>query len=110
MTPWLVLGIVIFLIFAIVVTLFVVRRPVPAPPPSLPAADSEEHLATRQELLDERENELMERRIELDARRGTLGGNTAIYDAFETLERRLQSGEISEQEFEAEKIRLLSGQ
>jgi hypothetical protein len=49
----------------------------------------------------------LERRAELDARRGALGGQSEIFDAFEKLEQRLRAGEITEDEFEAEKIHLL---
>lgn len=111
MTLWIILVLVVFLLFAGVLTVFVLRRPGEPLPPPLPSAAEEDPEArrTRQRMLDERETELIERRIELDARRGPLGGNNQVYEAFEELEQRLRSGELSEEEFEAEKIRLLGG-
>ena len=111
MSVWIVVALAVFVLFAAVVTVFVLRRPAPAPPPDLPPMTDEDPdaLVARHQMLDERGNELIERRIELDARRGTLGGNSELYADLEELEQRLRSGEISEQEYEAEKIHLLGG-
>jgi hypothetical protein len=62
---------------------------------------------TRMQALEDRGTELLERRVELDVRRGALGGQTRIHDAFVELEQRLRAGEISEEEFEREKVQLL---
>jgi hypothetical protein len=111
MSAWLVVAFAVFILFAVVVTVFVLRRPAPLPPPDLPPVTDEDPdaLVTRHQMLDERGSELIERRIELDARRGTLGGNSQLYAELEELEQRLRSGEISEREYEAEKIHLLGG-
>jgi uncharacterized membrane protein len=101
----------IFLILAAVIALYVWRRDEPMPPaqvspvPMEPAADR----AARLHALEGRGTELLERRAELDSRRGALGGQSKIFDAFEKLEQRLRAGEITEDEFEAEKIHLLGG-
>jgi hypothetical protein len=63
----------------------------------------------RHQQLDERGAELLQRRVDLDMRRGTLGGNTELYDALEQLESRLRAGDIGEDEYEREKVRLLGG-
>lgn len=91
--------------------MFALRRQTPiAPPPVVePAQKDLDALRARQRVLDARGSELLARRVELDARRGTLGGDTTIDAAFVELEQRLRCGEISEDEFEAEKIRLLGG-
>jgi predicted Zn-dependent peptidase len=84
-------------------------------PPATPAAESEEREpapeprhARRQEI-EELGTELIQRRMALDARRGPLGGNTDLDEALGRLEDRFRAGEISEQEFEREKVRLLGG-
>jgi hypothetical protein len=58
---------------------------------------------------EERGTELLDRRIALDDRRGPLQGNAWIDDAMAALEQRRDRGEISESEFESEKIKLLGG-
>ncbi len=85
------------------------RRP-PAPrPPTTSAVDDLAARRDRQRALEPVEAELLDRRIELDGRRNMFGGDTAVFDAIERLEGRFRSGDISEDEFEAEKMRLLSG-
>lgn len=105
------IAIVLFLVLAALVIAIVMRRPQPALPPAPPAADGEEARARRerQEALDTRGSQLIERRVELDARRGTLGGDVDLERSLDELYQRLEAGEISEQEFEAEKVRLLGG-
>ena len=108
---WLALLVIllIFVILGAAIAVAAVRRR-EAEPPSPPLL--EEDPATRverQEALEARGTELLHRRIELDTRRGPLGGETAVYEAFVELERRLRAGEISEADFETEKIRLLGG-
>lgn len=83
------------------------RRPSPQIPPESPApqreADEEAHRA-----IDRQGTALIERRVDLDARRGSLGSYPDVNDAFTRLEARRKAGEITDEEFEAEKIRLLT--
>jgi hypothetical protein len=67
------------------------------------------HREARHHAVDELGTELIERRVELDSTRGTLGGDRALLEALDRLEERRRKGEISDDEFEAEKIRLLGG-
>jgi len=64
---------------------------------------------SRERAVEQRGAELLERRIELDSRRGMLGGRDDIEAELERLENRMQAGEITEEDFEREKIRLLEG-
>jgi DNA-binding transcriptional MerR regulator len=100
-----------FLLLASGLALYFVRRPSEAPPPEdvTAAMDDAAERHVRQEALERRSSELLERRAEMDSRRDALGGQKEIFDAFEELERRLQSGGVSEEEFEQEKMRLLGG-
>lgn len=85
------------------------RRPTDGAAGVVPA-DQEDDAAAREarhRMVDERGSELIERRVELDARRGTLGSYADIDGEFSRLQQRLESGEISEDEFEREKVRLL---
>jgi uncharacterized membrane protein len=52
---------------------------------------------------------LLERRVQLDARRGALQGDAGIDREFDRLLDRLRAGEITEEQFEQEKRRLLGG-
>jgi uncharacterized membrane protein len=102
--------VVVCVVLAVVLAVVAIRRQ-PPPPPRV-AGSRDENPAERHArfaALNERGTELLERRVELDDRRGTLGGNTQIYDAFEELEARLRAGDISDDEFEREKVRLLGG-
>ncbi len=64
---------------------------------------------SRQAALEPIENALLQRRVDLDARRGMLGGDSDLLEALDELERRRTTGEMSEEDFEAEKVRLLGG-
>jgi len=64
---------------------------------------------SRQAALEPIEDALLQRRVDLDARRGMLGGDNDLLEALDELERRRTAGEISETDFEAEKVRLLGG-
>lgn len=111
MTPSVVVVFVLFLALAAGLAAIALRRE-PSPPPDFPqpgAADDAEARHAVHQMLDERGTELLRRRVDLDLRRGTLGGNTEVYEAFEALEARLRAGDISEDEFEREKVRLLGG-
>jgi uncharacterized membrane protein len=101
----------VFLVLAVLVIAIAVRRPRSRIPPT-PVDVQVEELNARRELeqaVDARGSELIERRVELDARRGTLGGDVGLERALDELYKRLEAGEISEQDFEAQKVRLLGG-
>ena len=102
-------GFVLLVVSLVITPVLARRRREPAPPP--PAPEAREDLAAREarhRLVDERGSELIERRVELDARRGTLGSYVDVNEQFTRLEERFKAGQISEDEFEAEKIRLLT--
>lgn len=103
--------IIVVLALAVGMAVFALRRQPAVSPPPLVKPDEEAYAArqAKQRVLDAHGAELLARRVELDARRGTLGGDSVVYSAFEELEQRLRAGEISEQEFETEKVRLLGG-
>lgn len=105
-----VIVVLVFLVLAGALAAVALRRQ--KPPPRMQAAGPEEDEAStlaRHELLEQRGTELLHRRVDLDGRRGTLGGNTELYEAFERLEAELRAGTISESNFEQEKVRLLGG-
>lgn len=111
MSLWIVVVVLIVLALAAGMAVFALRRS-PSPPPPPVVVPEEEDPAVRRarhQVLEERGTELLERRVELDAKRGTLVGDSVVYDAFEALEDRLRAGEITPDEFEREKIRILSG-
>ncbi len=86
------------------------RQRLTSPPPVVrePQEDPGARQA-RHRAIEQRGAELLERRVDLDQRRDTLTGDSAVYDAFDRLERRYRAGEISEDEFEAGQIRILGG-
>lgn len=100
--------VVIVLAAAVAIAILRSRRPheVQRPEAVKPAGPDLE--AERQEA-QEVGWQLLSRRVELDARRGALGGDTSIDSEFDRLQERLRAGEISEDHFEQEKIRLLGG-
>lgn len=104
---------VILLIVVLAVVVLALRRPPrAAQAPAIPAASAEDELAerrARRRSLQGQEDELLSRRVHLDQRRGTLGGDTQLYDALDHLEQQFEAGDISEDEFESEKVRLLGG-
>lgn len=108
---WIVIVILIFLGLAVGVAVVAMRRSqiAPPPPPKVIEEEDPESRRARQAQAAERGTELLERRLALDARRGTLGGDTQLYDALDDLQERLRSGQISEDEYEQEKVRLLGG-
>jgi uncharacterized membrane protein len=110
MGPVVIVVVVLFVLLAMGLAVVALRRAPEAPPVVVapPDEDAAERRA-RFDALDEHGTELLQRRVELDDRRGTLGGNEQIYAEFEELEARLRAGEISEDEFEQGKVRLLSG-
>lgn len=103
-----VVAIVLVAAFAVVWVLR--RRPAPAPPPPpVPPAEDASAREARHRSIDRRGSELLDRRVELDGRRGTLAGHGEVEDEFDRLEASYRAGEISEEQFEAAKIRLLGG-
>jgi uncharacterized membrane protein len=80
------------------------RAALSAPPEPLP--DPQAH--ARRAALEPQENALLARRVALDTRRGPLGGDSALDTALGDLEARYHAGQIDEEEFEREKVRLLS--
>ena len=110
MHVWLTLLVVLLLLFAVATASIVLRRRTPAPPDRTTRGEAiEEVRRERQRAAEALGGELLERRVQLDARRGPLAGYSHIDEQFHTLEQRLQAGEITEQEFEEEKYRLLRG-
>lgn len=111
MSPWIPVLVVIVLALAAVLAVYLVRSRDTVPQAirlQEPPEDWEARRA-RQQAIDIQGSELLQRRIDLDAKRGTLGGDAGIDHAFKGLEERLRSGEIDEQQFELEKIKLLGG-
>ena len=111
MSIWIPIAIAVILVLAAGLAIYLVRSRGPAPPP-LPVEESPDDLAARrarQQAINTQGTELLQRRIELDSKRGTLGGDWGIDEAFKDLEDRLRSGEIDEAQFEREKIKLLGG-
>lgn len=108
----LLLALVVVLVLALVTAAILLlrrRRPEPIPVPEAPPQIDPAAEAARHKAIDERGSELLERRVDLDARRGTLTGDSAVYDAFDRLEAQFRAGEITEDEFEARKVRILGG-
>ncbi len=103
--------VLVVLVVAGALTLILLRRTRTA---SLPVVETEpeNNGAAREALhrvIEERGTELLDRRVDLDARRGTLAGDSQVYDAFDRLQAQFRSGDISEEEYEAGKICLLGG-
>lgn len=102
----------IILIVVVIAVAVTVVMPEAAPalpePPALERPPPPDHTAEREQA-ESIGTELLSRRVQLDARRGALQGDTAIEGEFDRLLQKLQSGEISEEQFEREKIRLLGG-
>jgi hypothetical protein len=105
------LVVVVVLILGAALALVFLYRPRPTPPPIIEAEPDEDPAVreARHRVIDERGSELLGRRVDLDLRRGTLTGDSEVYDALDHLESQFRAGEISEVEFEAGKIRILGG-
>lgn len=101
----------VVLVLGAALALVLFRRSRQMPPPVIESGPDEDPALreARHRDIDERGSELLERRVALDLRRGTLTGDSEAYDAFDRLEARFRAGEISEDEFEAGKIRILGG-
>lgn len=67
------------------------------------------HITQLHREADRQGTELLQRRVALDMRRGTLGGDSDLDAALEHLEQEWRRGTISDEQFEAEKLRLLGG-
>jgi len=107
----LVLVLLIVLLVAFVPVMMVLLGAAP-PVDDVETEDVEEEPAerrSRQAVLEPIENALLQRRVDLDATRGMLGGDNDLLDALDELERRRMAGGMSEEDFEAEKVRLLGG-
>jgi hypothetical protein len=104
-----ILLVVVILGLAIAVVVFRRRRVTPPAPVETEPIESMAAREARHQVIELRGTELLERRVELDARRGTLTGDTSVDDALIRLELRFHAGEISEDEFEARKIKILGG-
>lgn len=112
MVVWVILAIIVAALLLAALAAWFARRGTVPPPVAPTVATTEEDPAARQmrqQSAEAKGSELLERRVDLDAKRGTLGGDVGLYDALDRLEQRRQRGEISEQAFEDEKVRLLSG-
>ena len=93
----------------VIAVILALPQPVAVPEPVSQMPPDEAERGQRRRAAEELGDQLLARRIALDARRGTLDGNSAIDEALTSLEARLRDGDISEDEFEAEKVRLLGG-
>jgi hypothetical protein len=111
MTFGVVLVVVLFLALAVLGGIYALRQrePVPPVPLGMGRSDDAAERRARHQTVDTLGSELLQRRADLEARRGTLMGDSQVYDEFVALEDRLRSGEITEDEFEREKLRLLGG-
>lgn len=110
MPLWVVVIVAVVLV-AVVALFFYARRSRPLEPPGMPIAIPSGGLEqqARRQALQVHGNELLERRVDLESRRGTLTGDDQVFDALVAVQDRFQRGEITEDEYEAEKVRLLSG-
>jgi uncharacterized membrane protein len=107
------LALIALILLLLLVLILRARARSPAAAPRRPGTvqpheDAAEREA-RHQAVDELGTELIERRVELDSRRGTLGGDRDLLEALDRLEERRRNGEISDEQFEAEKVRLLGG-
>ena len=112
MAGWIVFGVALTFVVGVVLSVVAWQRRQGATnqvPPWVAKQGDTASRKARQEAATAQGTELVERRVELDSRRGTLGGNEALDRALEDLERRLQVGEITADDFEREKVRLLGG-
>ena len=110
MQGWVIVLLALLVLFAIASASLVLRRKPPAPPNLSARGEAiQEVRRERQRAAEALGSELLERRVQLDARRGPLAGNSQIDEQFRELEGRLRAGEITEQEFEGQKARLLGG-
>ena len=110
MATWLILviALVVLLAFAVAAVLLRTRAAVPPVRVREPSEDFEER-QQRQRAVESLGRDLLDRRVALDARRGPLQGNMTLDEELDDLERSFRSGEITEDEFERRKIRLLGG-
>ena len=102
---------IVVLILGLALALVVFRRRRLTPPAPVEAVTQESAAVrgARHRVIEERGTELLERRVDLDARRGTLTGDSRVDDALVRLEQRFRAGEISEDQFEAGKVQILGG-
>lgn len=105
----LVAAVLIVILAAGVLAVAMYRRPAPPAQPPTSSRPPAPDLAAEREQAETVGAELLSRRVQLDARRGALQGDATIDEEFDRLLEQLNSGEISEEQFEREKIRLLGG-
>lgn len=103
--------VILVVVLGLAVGLVVLRRQRPAPlPPAVTELPEDPGLReARHRVIEQRGTELLDRRVDLDQRRGTLAGDSVVDNALDVLESRYRAGEISEDDFEAGKIRILGG-
>jgi len=112
MSEILIIAVAVCIVIGAVLGLVYLRRDSrtsPLPPPTTVRQEDDDARLSRRRVVDRRGSELIARRVLLEDRQDTLGGDADLSDALDRLERRRRGGEITEQEFEAEKVRLLSG-
>ncbi|MGH2448264.1 MAG: hypothetical protein ACRDFS_06645 [Chloroflexota bacterium] len=102
---WIAVGILVLAVLVLVLIQLRGRRAAPA----APGVAESPNRVQEHEALDRKGSELLRRRAQLDTRRGPLGGDGELYEALDQLTARREQGQISEQEYEAEKLRLLGG-
>lgn len=101
--------VVVLLAFTMGAVLWLARPGSPPAGPPSPAPQTQPGDEAQQRAAQAHGTELLERRIALDGRRGPLQGDYELDSRLEQLEDQVRRGEISEEDFEAEKIRLLGG-
>lgn len=98
----------ILVVLAVLLAVAHTRQPSPPVPPAPPRAPPPPY-SLLQEQSEARGSELLVRRSELEERRGALSGLTDVDEALQSLEERLARGEITPEDFERDKVRLLGG-
>ena len=110
MQLWLISLLILLVLFAVASAAIVLRRSAPTPPTRSERSEAiDEIRRERQRASEALGSVLLDRRVQLDSRRVALQGVSHIEDQVHELEERLQAGEITEDQFEQEKSRLLSG-
>ncbi len=102
--------VLVVVIVTAVVRMTITRPTRPTDEQTTPLGDAEtSERAARHAVVEAHGTELIERRVDLDTRRGTLGGDTSLDDAFTRLQERLERRDITEEQFERAKIHLFGG-
>jgi len=109
---WILVLVLLLLLLVAFVPIMMVLLGAATPVDDIDTEEPEEEPAdrrSRQAALEPIENALLQRRVDLDARRGTLDGDSDLLETLDELERCRAAGGMSEADFEAEKMRLLGG-